>query len=74
MFEGTRPWNADKPHATDPVFSFCYFPPYVNLSLNLNIHGPDFSFRASHVCWSRREVARAIATGGVRDLRRMSLY
>jgi hypothetical protein len=74
MFEGTRPWNAEKPHATVPVINFYYFSPHLNLASILKINGPDFSFRASHFWWYRREVAYAIATGSVRDLRHMSLH
>jgi hypothetical protein len=74
MFEGTKPGHADKPHATVPVISFYYFSNHLNLASAQKINGPDFSFRASHFCSFRREVAHAIATGSVRDLRRMSLH
>jgi hypothetical protein len=75
MFEGTKPGNADKPHATAPVFDFLlFFSPYLYLASAPKINGPDFPFHASHFCWSRREVAHAIAAGSIRDLRHTSLY
>ena len=73
MFEGTRPWNADEPHGAAPIFSFCYFSSFPNLASSLKINGPDFPFRASHFWSCRHEVACAIATGNVCELRRMSL-